>query len=133
MKFGRCLKAVLVLLLCISGNALADHDREYAVGQKVVNFILHDSEGNEVALSDFNDKQSIVLYTMGIGCPISNLYSNELNKMQEEFGDKGLQIIGIHDHRCGTGVLKPLVICHLVLPRALQNDVTLIATYKTFS
>ena len=33
---------------------------------------------------------------MGLGCPISNLYSNELSKMQSEFEKDGLQIIGIH-------------------------------------
>lgn len=74
----------------------AEDNREYAVGKKVVNFILPDSTGKSIALSDFNNKQSIVLFTMGLGCPISNLYSNELSKMQTEFEKQGFQIIGIH-------------------------------------
>ena len=87
--------AFLLSLVCSSAMA-ADDDREYAVGQKVVNFILPDSTGKQISLSDFNDKQAVVLFTMGLGCPISNLYSNELSKMQTEFEKNGFQIIGIH-------------------------------------
>ena len=105
-EFSRCfgngklrlLALVTAAYWLVTGSAvMADQDREYALGQKVVNFILPDSDGNEVALSDFNDKQSVVLFTMGLGCPISNLYSNELNKIQREFADD-LQIIGIHSN-----------------------------------
>ena len=93
----RPISMVAVLSLLLTATALAgDESRDFAVGQKVVNFILPDANGEQVALSDFSGKSSVVLFTMGLGCPISNLYSNELNKMQEEFASEGLQVIGIH-------------------------------------
>ena len=76
----------------------AKESREYAIGRKVVNFVLPDVNGDLVALSDFNDKTTVVLFSMGTGCPISNLYLNELSGMQEEFGDQGFQILGINSN-----------------------------------
>src|SRR5438094_8918255 len=48
------------------------------VGHRVSNFKLTDLEGRKVALSDFKDKGVIVLFVMGKGCPVANLYLTEL-------------------------------------------------------
>jgi peroxiredoxin len=90
--------AVVVVLASVCPALIAEESRPYAVGQKVVNFVLPDAQGNQVALSDFNDKTTVVLYSMGTGCPISNLYLNELHQMQKQFADKSFQIIGINSN-----------------------------------
>src|SRR5437016_1921832 len=65
------------------------------VGHRVSNFKLTDLEGRKVALSDFSDKRVIVLFVMGKGCPVANLYLTELRKLQDAYEKKGLQIVGI--------------------------------------
>ena len=67
-----------------------------AVGRKVPNFVLPDQNGEQVALADFNQKRTVVLFTMGTGCPISNLYLTELGKLHQRFAERGLQLIGIN-------------------------------------
>src|SRR5260221_10024973 len=65
------------------------------VGHRVSNFTLTDLAGRKVALSDFSDKKVIAIFVMGKGCPVANLYLTELMKLQDTYGKKGLQIIGI--------------------------------------
>ncbi len=67
-------------------------------GHRVSNFTLTDLEGRQVALSDFSDKRVIVLFIMGNGCPVANLYLTELKKLQGTYEKKGLQIIGIESN-----------------------------------
>src|ERR1043165_9629123 len=65
------------------------------VGHRVADFTLKDLEGHNVALSKFSDKPIVVLFVMGKGCPVANLYLTELRQLQETYDKKGLQIIGI--------------------------------------
>src|ERR1043166_5122303 len=67
-------------------------------GHRVSNFTLTDLEGRKVALSDFSDKKIIVLFVMGNGCPVANLYLKELRNLQGAYDKKGLQIIGIESN-----------------------------------
>src|ERR1043166_2070391 len=55
------------------------------VGHRVSNFKLTNLEGRKVALSDFSDKKVIVLFVMGKGCPVANLYLTELRKLQDAY------------------------------------------------
>jgi peroxiredoxin len=72
------------------------------VGRKVANFVLSDSAGKSVGLSDFADKKLIVIVSMGTGCPISNLYLPDLIAAQQKFGNDFLQIIGINSQSGDT-------------------------------
>src|SRR5690242_9599432 len=65
------------------------------VGHRVSDFTLTDLEGRKVSLSDFGGKSVVVLFVMGKGCPVANLYVTELKKLQDAYDKKGLQIIGI--------------------------------------
>lgn len=66
------------------------------VGRKVANFVLTDTTGKLVGLGDFADKKLVLIFSMGTGCPISNLYLPDLIAAQEKFGKEFLQIIGIN-------------------------------------
>src|SRR4051812_24068296 len=59
------------------------------VGHSISNFTLTNLEGRQVALSDFKDKGVIVLFLMGKGCPVANLYLTELKKLQDAYEKKG--------------------------------------------
>jgi peroxiredoxin/mono/diheme cytochrome c family protein len=66
------------------------------VGRKVANFVLPDANGKSVGLSDFADKKLVIIFSMGTGCPISNLYLPDLIAAQEKYGKETLQVIGIN-------------------------------------
>ncbi len=68
------------------------------VGRKVAEFILPNLSGEQVALSDYSEKSIVVLFFMGTGCPISNLYLTELTDLQKRFEEKGLQIVGVNSN-----------------------------------
>src|SRR5689334_14117584 len=85
---------VLIVCLALSGivwpakSATPPILRESAktmVGHHVSNFKLTDLEGRKVALTDFSDKKVIVLFVMGKGCPVANLYLTELRKLQDAY------------------------------------------------
>src|SRR5262249_8312355 len=93
----------LIVCLALSGRVWTVHAdpsltlKESAttmVGHRVSDFKLKDLEDRQVALSDFKDKGVIVLFVMGKGCPVANLYLAELKKLQNTYEKKGLQIIG---------------------------------------
>lgn len=72
------------------------------VGRKVANFVLPDTTGKSVGLSDFAEKKLVILFSMGTGCPISNLYLPDLIAAQQKFGGEFLQIIGINSQAGDT-------------------------------
>jgi peroxiredoxin len=71
-------------------------EKKSVVSRKVSDFILPDSNGKQVALSDYGEKRVVVLFFMGTQCPISNLYLTELGKLQKQYEQQGVQIIGIN-------------------------------------
>ena len=68
------------------------------VGRNVANFILKDQTGQEVALSDFSERKAVVLFFMGLSCPIANLYTPELMELQKKYDSDGVQVIGIQSN-----------------------------------
>src|SRR5206468_5256973 len=92
---------VLIVCLALSGIVwpaqcatppILKESEKTMVGHRVSNFRLTDVEGRKVALSDFRGKKVIVLFVMGKGCPVANLYLTELRKLQDAYEKKGLQI-----------------------------------------
>jgi len=85
-----------------AGQSRADEPAEKApaspVGKTVAEFLLSDSHGKQVALSDFREKKAIVLYFMGTGCPIANLYLPALVELQKKYEPQGLSIVGVHSN-----------------------------------
>lgn len=69
-----------------------------AIGQKVADFILSDTSGKQVALTDFRDQKGVVLFFMGTTCPISNLYLPALVELQQKYAARGVQIVGIQSN-----------------------------------
>lgn len=95
-----------------------------AVGQQAANFILPDSAGKQIALSDFGEKRTLVLFFMGTHCPISNLYLTELGKLQQQYSKQGFQVIGINSN---AGITPAEIAKHtkeykVVFPVLLDED-----------
>jgi peroxiredoxin len=64
--------------------------------RRVPNFVLPDSTGKQVALSDYSDAELLVLVFLGTKCPIANAYVPELLDLQKRYKDRNVQIIGIN-------------------------------------
>jgi peroxiredoxin len=64
----------------------------------VADFLLPDATGKQVALHDFADKGFVIVYFMGIDCPISNLYLKDLGEFAKRYASRGVQIVGIQSN-----------------------------------
>ena len=69
-----------------------------ATARSAADFVLKDLAGNSVALHDYKDKAAIIVFFMGIDCPISNLYLKDLADLAARYGKQGVQIVGIQSN-----------------------------------
>lgn len=69
------------------------------VGEQVPTFTLPNAYGKPVSLTDFEGKECAAIVFLGTECPLAKLYGPRLNDLQEEFGDRGLQVIGINSNK----------------------------------
>lgn len=67
-------------------------------GQQVANFTLPDSQDNKVSLSDFQDRQIVVLAFLGTECPLAKLYAPKLDRLAAEYGKQAVAVIGIYSN-----------------------------------
>jgi len=72
------------------------------IGHQVPDFILPDSSGRQVALSDFNDTRFLIVVFLGTECPIGNAYVPVLNDLQARFQDKSVQVLGVNSNLSDT-------------------------------
>ena len=66
------------------------------IGRRVPNFVLPDSNGQQLALADFSDAKLIVAVFLGTECPIGNAYVPDLVDLQNRYRDQGVQVIGVN-------------------------------------
>jgi peroxiredoxin len=69
-----------------------------APAKLVADFMLKDLAGKPIALHDYKDKAAVVIFFMGVDCPISNLYLKDLADLQARYGKLGVQIVGVHSN-----------------------------------
>ena len=69
------------------------------IGRQLPDFLLPDTAGKQVALHDLTakagDKGLVIVYFMGIDCPISNLYLKDLADLAKRHEKQGVRIVGI--------------------------------------
>jgi peroxiredoxin len=87
------LNSVFIALL-VSVSAYAQSG--YQLGQKVNDFTLKDSNGQEVSLSNFkNTKTVVVVFTNNL-CPYSKLYENRLVNLNNSYQNRGVKFIFVN-------------------------------------
>lgn len=95
---------MILLSLCSSTTVTATESTaepdatSTAIGQRIPDFVLPDSTGKEVALSDFNNAKSLVVVFLGTQCPIGNAYVPVLGNLQKQYADQGLQVVAINSN-----------------------------------
>src|SRR5688572_23859654 len=89
----RYFPAFLIALL-VSGSALAQTG--YQLGQKVTDFTLKDSNGQNVSLSSFNGSKTVVVVFTSNLCPYSKLYENRLVSLNNAYQAKGVKFVFVN-------------------------------------
>jgi len=93
---------VLAALFLITAAVIAGSGRSNevpappAIGATVDEFTLPDVNGQEHALKSLKGKNGTVLIFIAVQCPVSNAYNDRMEKLAEDYKDKGIAVIGIN-------------------------------------
>ncbi len=69
----------------------------FDIGEKAPSFTdLPGVDDKKYSLSTFDDKKVVVLIFMANRCPTARVYTDRLKLMQNEYGPKGVQLIGVN-------------------------------------
>ena len=69
----------------------------FEIGQKAPSFKdLPGVDGKRYSLSSFDDKQIVILIFMANRCPTARVYSDRLKSIQNEYGPKSVQLVGVN-------------------------------------
>lgn len=91
----------LILILLVAGSSVlsaAEPVIRESLGRRVPDFVLPDTTGHEVALSDFGTGNATVVVFFGTRCPIGNAYVPVLADLQKRYADQGVQVIAINSN-----------------------------------
>jgi peroxiredoxin len=67
-----------------------------AIGTTVEDFKLPDADGREHSLSSLRGKNGTVLIFVSARCPVSNAYNGRMEKLFEDYRDRGVAVVGIN-------------------------------------
>jgi len=93
-----------LILLCfvaaeLRADAAAEQEADHAIGTTVENFTLENCYGKPVSLSDFESAPAVAIVFLGTECPLAKLYGPRLNKIQQQYADHGVQIVGVNSNK----------------------------------
>jgi peroxiredoxin len=86
--------AILFASFLVSVSAFAQSG--YQLGQKITDFTLKDSNGQNVSLSSFNAAKTVVVVFTNNLCPYSKLYENRLVNLNNAYQTKGVKFMFVN-------------------------------------
>jgi peroxiredoxin len=90
-----------VAALTNGGNARtldADIAEPLSIGAAVADFTLPDANGTSHSLASLEGKKGTVLIFIATQCPVSNAYNERMEKLAQEYKDRGINVIGINSN-----------------------------------
>ncbi len=66
---------------------------------KFENFTLQDYHGKEHSLSDYKESKAILIMFIATECPVSNDYNSRMEKLYNDYNQKGIAFIGINSNK----------------------------------
>jgi peroxiredoxin len=69
-----------------------------AVGAVAPDFTLPDADGKQHTLASLKGKSGTLILFMATECPVSNAYNARMQKLAEDFGAKGVNVVGINSN-----------------------------------
>lgn len=138
MILNRVCKPLLLTLFAAATSQVsaAEVGKATVIGRQVPDFVLPDSTGKQVAMSDFNEARLLAVVFLGVDCPISNAYLPALADLQKRYGEQGLQVVGVHSVLSATaesiaGHVKEFSVSFPVLVDVSQVVADLIGASRT--
>jgi len=98
----RTVSIVLAALFVITAAVIAGSGRTNevpappAIGATIDEFSLPDVNGQEHTLKTLKGKNGTVLIFIAVQCPVSNAYNDRMEKLAQDYKDKGIAVIGIN-------------------------------------
>jgi peroxiredoxin len=104
MKRQHAFSLLLATLLVLVGAVMAGNGRTGddatlvapPIGATIEDFKLPDADGKEHSLNSLKGKNGSVLIFISVQCPISNAYNERMEKLAQDYGSRGVTIIGIN-------------------------------------
>ncbi|WP_010587182.1 redoxin domain-containing protein [Schlesneria paludicola] len=96
------MRQIGLTLLIVAGLASQVWSSDTAtpiLGQKVAEFTLKDARGKPYSLSQFATKPIVVLAVLGTECPLAKQYAIKLQKLAEQYEDRGVVVLALDANR----------------------------------
>jgi peroxiredoxin len=87
----RCFPSFIFVSLLIAAPAYLAS----AANTKITDFRLPDSLGKVHALSDFSDRELVVVAFLGTECPLAKLYAGRLQTIADEYAVRGIAVLAV--------------------------------------
>lgn len=71
---------------------------EVAVGAKIENFSLADTDGKQRSFNDLKGKNGALVIFLSAQCPVVKGYAERINALAKDFGAKGISVIGMNSN-----------------------------------
>ena len=72
------------------------HSKMLPLGTAAIDFSLPGTDGKTYSLASFSDKKILIVIIMCNHCPYVKAVIGRLSTIQENYGDKGVQLVGIN-------------------------------------
>lgn len=97
------MKKLPIFLIALLFSVSAFAQSGYQLGQKVNDFTLKDSKGQDVSLSNFKELKTVVLVFTNNQCPYAKLYEKRLVNLNNLYQDRGVRFIFVNPTLGQTG------------------------------
>ena len=95
----RNVERIALLIAMFATNLIGAEKGPAAVGQVVPEFSLKDFRGKSHALSDYQTSRVMVVAVLGTECPLAKQYAVKLQKLADEYADRGVTVVAIDANR----------------------------------
>jgi len=85
-------------LFCCSAVG-AERKNSFPLGERIDHFTAQDFRGKRHSLDDYAAKPVVVVAFLGTECPLARLYGPRLEKLQQQFAERGVAFLGIDSNR----------------------------------
>lgn len=110
--FARASSGLLVAILCLffPGRGGSTEIPVHFIGEKAPVFTADDVDGGKISLEALlKEKRVVVVNFWGLRCSACIEEIPHLNRIEKEFGAKGVQILGVNADGAGAPLLKRLM------------------------
>lgn len=79
-------------------TAAVNSESNLAIGAKVENFTLADTEGKQRSFNSLKGKNGALVVFMSAQCPVVKGYADRIVALSKDFGGKGITVIGMNSN-----------------------------------